>query len=556
MSFEALNLAGASLRAQRLAMDVASRNLTSASEAGYSRQTAVYTETATSGANRYPNLINGLGGRVTSIQRVRSGLLDSVYRARLGEEQATTAPQSHLENLESRLASSPSLSARLQDLSTGLTQLQNNPSDLGMRTSFLSQVQGVTDQIRSADQEMVNNQAQARQDLSEKVTRANDILGQLADLNPRIISSSKDSADTNVMLDQRDQLIDELSGLMEIQTSLQPSGEMSVYAGGAELVSHNRAQTLTLQGDNSLTSESGRTIKTQNGSLGALQDYVNVELPGYRDQLHQFAQSLISQVNSVHKLGAGLDGVSGRELLSGTGSADIRLALTDPRQLAGSVQRVQGQTLGTSSLVADQSLASQAANLTTPAASSGTLRVNGTDINWNDGDSVQSLVDKLNGAGVKASYDSNIRQLKLERDPNLSGPADITVSDVSGNLSSVLGLAGQPSVVGGPGDTAGLNALTRVLKASVFGATGNRTSAQAVSDLQTAVGSRLSSLKKSGESIGASVSDAQTARRSVSGVSSDEELLDVTRLQQAYAAAAKIATAADEMLSTIIQMVR
>lgn len=556
MSFEALNLAGASLRAQRMAMDVASRNLTSASEAGYTRQTAVYTESPSSGANRYPNLINGLGGRVTSIQRVRSGLLDSVYRARLGEEQATTAPQSHLENLESRLASSPSLSSRLQDLSTGLTQLQNNPSDLGLRTSFLSQVQGVTDQIRSADFEMVNNQTQARQDLSDKVGRANDILGQLADLNPRIVSSSKDASDTNVMLDQRDQLIDELSGLMEVQTNLQPSGEMSVYAGGAELVSHSRSQKLTLQGDNSITSESGRTIKTQNGSLGALQDYVNVEIPGYHNQLNELAQSLISQVNAVHRLATGLDGVSGRDLLSGTGSSDIDLALTDPRQLAGSVQRLQGQTFGSSALVSDQTLASQSANLTSPASSSGVLRVNGTDINWSDGDSIQSLVGKLNGAGVKASYDSNQRQFKLERDPGVPGPADITVTDVSGNLSSVLGLAGQVSASGGSGDNAGLNALTKVLKAPVFGATGDRTSAQAVSDLQLSVASRLSSVKKSGESIGSALSDAQTARRSVSGVSSDEELLDVTRLQQAYAAAAKIATAADEMLSTIIQMVR
>lgn len=556
MSFEALNLAGASLRAQRMAMDVAARNLTSASEAGYTRQTAVYTEASTSGANRYPNLINGMGGRVTSIQRVRSGLLDSVYRARLGEEQATVAPQTHLEGLESRLAASPSLSSRLQDLSTGLTQLQNYPSDLGLRTSFLSQVQGVTDQIRSADAEMVNNQSQSRQDLSDKVGRANEILTQLADLNPQIVSSNKDSADTNVMLDQRDQLLDELSGLMEIQTSLQPSGDMSVYAGGSELVSHNRSQKLTLQGDNSVSTESGRTVKTLNGSLGALQDYVNVELPGYRNQLDQLAKSLISQVNSVHKLASGLDGVSGRDLFSGTGSSDIQLALTDPRQLAGSVQRVQGQSFGTSSLVSDQSLASQSANLNTPAASSGTLRVNGTDINWSDADSVQSLVGKLNGAGVKASYDSNQRQIVLERDPNVAGPADITVSDLSGNLSSVLGLSGQPSTTGGPGDTAGLNALTKVLNAPVFGSTGSRTSAQAVSDLQTSVGSRLASMKKSGDSMGAAVSDAQTARRSVSGVSSDEELMNVTRLQQAYAAAAKIATAADEMLSTIIQMVR
>lgn len=556
MSFEALNLAGASLRAQRMAMDVASKNLTSASEAGYTRQTAVYTESPTAAVNRYPNIINGMGGRVTSVQRVRSGLLDTVYRARLGESEAITAPQTHLDNLESRLAGSPSLSSRLQDLSTGLTQLQNNPSDLGLRTTFLSQVQGVTDQIRSIDSEMVNNQAQARQELGDKVSRTNDILGQLADLNPRIVSSNKDSSDTNVMLDQRDQLLDELSGLMEIQTSLQPSGEMSVYAGGVELVSHDKYQKLTLQSDSSVASESGRVIKTQNGSLGALQDYVTTELPGYRSQLDQLAKGLIGQLNAVHQLSAGLDGVSGRDLLAGTGSSDIRLSLTDPRQLAAAVQRVQGQSIGSSSLVADQSLSSQSANLSVPASSSGTIRINGTDVNWTDSDSVQSLIAKMNGAGVKASYDSNKRQITLERDPAVTGPASITVSDVSGNLSSALGLAGQPSVTGSSGDTAGLSALTKVLNSAVFGATGNRTAAQAVSDLQTGVGSRLSSLKKSGESLGAAVSDAQTARRSVSGVSSDEELLNVTRLQQAYAAAAKIATAADEMLSTIIQMVR
>ena len=230
--------------------------------------------------------------------------------------------------------------------------------------------------------------------------------------------------------------------------------------------------------------------------------------------------------------------------------------MTDPRQLAAAVQRVQGQSIGSSSLVADQSLSSQSANLSVPASSSGTIRINGTDVNWTDSDSVQSLIAKMNGAGVKASYDSNKRQITLERDPAVTGPASITVSDVSGNLSSALGLAGQPSVTGSSGDTAGLSALTKVLNSAVFGATGNRTAAQAVSDLQTGVGSRLSSLKKSGESLGAAVSDAQTARRSVSGVSSDEELLNVTRLQQAYAAAAKIATAAGEMLSTIIQMVR
>ena len=51
-------------------------------------------------------------------------------------------------------------------------------------------------------------------------------------------------------------------------------------------------------------------------------------------------------------------------------------------------------------------------------------------------------------------------------------------------------------------------------------------------------------------------SNANTRRLSVSGVSTDEELISITKFQQAYAAAAKVITTADEMARTILDMVR
>lgn len=51
------------------------------------------------------------------------------------------------------------------------------------------------------------------------------------------------------------------------------------------------------------------------------------------------------------------------------------------------------------------------------------------------------------------------------------------------------------------------------------------------------------------------VRQAETRRESVSGVSIDEELIQLIQHQQAYAAATKLVSTADEMLQSILNMV-
>jgi flagellar hook-associated protein 1 len=47
-----------------------------------------------------------------------------------------------------------------------------------------------------------------------------------------------------------------------------------------------------------------------------------------------------------------------------------------------------------------------------------------------------------------------------------------------------------------------------------------------------------------------------TERKAVSGVNIDEELVNLTVAQQAYAASARVITVIDEMLDTLINMAR
>ncbi|MCK4986805.1 MAG: flagellar hook-associated protein FlgK, partial [Desulfobacterales bacterium] len=47
----------------------------------------------------------------------------------------------------------------------------------------------------------------------------------------------------------------------------------------------------------------------------------------------------------------------------------------------------------------------------------------------------------------------------------------------------------------------------------------------------------------------------ENQRESVSGVSLDEEMINLIKFQNAYTAAAKLITTADEMMQTVLQMV-
>lgn len=70
--------------------------------------------------------------------------------------------------------------------------------------------------------------------------------------------------------------------------------------------------------------------------------------------------------------------------------------------------------------------------------------------------------------------------------------------------------------------------------------------------LVSEIGSEARSLKTARDNTTSLVEYAQARSESVSGVSLDEELTDVVRYQQAYAAAARLLTSIDEMLDVLI----
>ena len=93
------------------------------------------------------------------------------------------------------------------------------------------------------------------------------------------------------------------------------------------------------------------------------------------------------------------------------------------------------------------------------------------------------------------------------------------------------------------------------LQDTPLAALGNNTFSQYVSYLQHQIGQDQATATSKADFQKALLTDLQSQQQSLSGVSIDEETIDLLKFQQVYSAAAKILQRTDEMLKTIIDMV-
>jgi flagellar hook-associated protein 1 FlgK len=80
----------------------------------------------------------------------------------------------------------------------------------------------------------------------------------------------------------------------------------------------------------------GSAATTVGGTAQGYIDTLTTTLPGYSAQLDAIAATLAGDVNSAQAAGYDLSGAGGTPLFSGTTAATIKVAITNPAQLAAS----------------------------------------------------------------------------------------------------------------------------------------------------------------------------------------------------------------------------
>jgi flagellar hook-associated protein 1 FlgK len=305
------------LDAARKALDVIGNNIANAATEGYHRQTLELAP-----ASVRPDGGINIGGGV-SIEGV-TRLMDNFLELEILSQQSTSGQVSQeaqtLSSIESAFgelssgSSDAGLNASINKYFGALSDLSAHPGQIIYQEAVLSAAEEMAGKFRTLGSFLDTLQSQIRLQSETIVSQINAISAQIAELNGHIQDIEMGGSHANNLLDQRDQLISQLSQLVGVQTQQRDFGVVDVDINGIPIVMGTTTMQLEtgLNSDGLLGVTPAGTYNYQTnipgGQLGGLLTLQNTTIGDIKSNLDTLARTLISQVNQYHCQGVGSDG--------------------------------------------------------------------------------------------------------------------------------------------------------------------------------------------------------------------------------------------------------
>lgn len=578
MSLTAAMLIGRSgLSAAQTGVQVAANNIANASTPGYSRQVLSLSPTRGQSLGSF-----GTIGRGVSISDIRRQVSESL-QGRLWTSQAEHA------SAGAQLDSLSSLEATLQeltgnDLSSELSSFFGGWSEAAnleqSNTVVVQQGQRLAEFMGRIRRDVLRVREQIQDQMGGLVNRANELLAQIAELNTAIARTERGRPNANELRDQRDMLVTSLSEIVDTTIVEQPDGQYDVHVAGTPIVlgARNLGLDVRQESDGSrLTSvvmldTNGQPLNITGGLVGGLLASRDIGIEDTLESLDDIAAQLAFEVNKLHSTGIPNPGMTSATGLLGIPTIDRTISMNSSlnatfsalpwsaenggfyvnvkHQASGLTQSVRidvdldgltnaGEVGFDDDTSADDIRAALSGvdNLTATFTADGKLRINadeGYEVSFSDDTSGALAV-----LGVNAFYSGTTAADISVRSDLLDDPTQLAVGRL---IDDTVVANGTALAIAGLQE-AGLDALNGE---TLLGHWGNRVQAIAV-DTEYAL-DRL-------ESTGIVRLSLEAQRAGASGVSIDEESINLINYQKQYEGSARIISVARELLDTLLRVV-
>lgn len=338
MASDLLSIALSGARAARTGLDVTAHNIANAGTAGYVRRSISLAEVSGSGIASRGQDISLSGVRLSSIVR-NADLFRQAEVRRTGADAARAGAEVRgLENIAAAVEQSRVYPAMV-DFEGALQRLASDPTDPSLRSGVMEAARTLSGTFNIAA-DGLNGVADGLQfEATSGVAQVNTLAGELARVNLRLARASNASSDQSTLLDQRDNLLEQVSKLGTVSTSFATDGQVTVRMGsgtGPLLVDGGTANTLSMAiaGDDTITfALAGGPLTLPGGSLAG-QALSLDKLAAVRTDLNALADGVMATVNAAQAGGSALDGSTGTPLFSGSGAGGITLAFSDGARIA------------------------------------------------------------------------------------------------------------------------------------------------------------------------------------------------------------------------------
>lgn len=541
-----INTAMSGLSAAQAALNTTSNNISSYNVTGYTRQTTVLTAAnSTLGAGGWI----GNGAFVSGVQREYDSFITNQLRAANTQSSSLTTRYNQMSKIDNMLSGSTNtLATALQGFFSSVQTLVSNAEDSSSRQSVLGKADGLVNQFKVADQYLRDQDKQVNTSISSSVDQINNYTSQIANLNDQIsrLTAVGGGASPNDLLDQRDQLVSELNGIVGVEVSVQDNSTFNItMANGYTLVQGSTARQLAAVAS---SDDPARTTVAYvdptagnieipeklltTGSLGGVLTFRSQDLDKTRNTLGQLAYAFADAFNAQHKQGYDVDGDQGTDFFTigtpstlsnakNTGTGALTAAISDRTQ----VQATDYKLIKTDTGWNVTRLADNTAFAVTPDASGNlsfdglTISVSGT-ANKNDSFTVKPVVNAITNMSVAITDESKI--------------------------------AMAASATSGKSDNTNGQALLNLQNSKVIGNTKSFNDAYA--SMISYVGTTTSTLKTSSTTQANVVTQLSDQQQSISGVNLDEEYGNLQRYQQYYLANAQVLQTANTLFDAILNV--
>jgi flagellar hook-associated protein 1 FlgK len=316
--FSSIQVANNAIRAQQIGLQVVGQNIANANTPGYMREEVVFAPAASQSVG---GLLLGMGVQVVAVKQKVDLFLEERLRQATSDRSGSEVQEETYLQLESLLneLGDTDLSTSLNKFFDSISEILNKPDDVSTRN--LAVLQGTT--LAKEINRLSARVRQQRSDLNDRVTKSaediNRLIEEIRSLNLRITQAeggSSSHSDAVGLRDQRYLALSKLAQIIDIRVDEQPSGAVNVYAGGSFLVFEGLSRKVEIQQatdrgltvSNLLFADSKSPVDFRGGELAGLIAARDNILGDFLDELDSFATTFAFEFNRVYSQGQGLKG--------------------------------------------------------------------------------------------------------------------------------------------------------------------------------------------------------------------------------------------------------
>ncbi|MDD9950736.1 MAG: flagellar hook-associated protein FlgK [Zetaproteobacteria bacterium] len=318
--YHILNIGSESLFANRQGIDTTAHNIANAQTEGYSRQRVEITQRKP--LDRH-GIIIGNGVYVGNIQRSHNRLLEKQLNMAQTDKGDSETRLETLQKIGSIFSPEidRNISAALQKFFSAWQDLSKYPEEVTVRTQLKEQAENLADTFQSVDSDLKEQRHAINEEIHQTVDKITNRVQSIAHLNKQIREMEVGvSNESNDLRDQRDRNLRELSEMIDIHYYVDKDGMTTVHGpGGTLLVERGHGATLEVTKnpqnhglyDIQVLGFEKRSMREvthhiSGGKLNALLRVRDQSLAGVLSKVNHMADTLITQMNQIHRQGYGI----------------------------------------------------------------------------------------------------------------------------------------------------------------------------------------------------------------------------------------------------------